>query len=408
MENNSPQPSRSGHRALLLFSMLLLAALSHAEWWGILIPDLASGDFWSQPVSACMAGPPDQSWMAPTFLALIVFALVAAIGYNLSGLLGARVQAWSKDLLYRTAKSAIIVVFIFSGYYLTSASPGGLLYQGLIQLQNALNVAETVRNTLLYEFGFMTAITALMSMIGNLTPYFRPAGIIGISFSVAPAFRPLFDALGVLLSTMAVAVAEWFVHVWMLCFIKTKMLALFLPVGLFLRAFRPTVRAGDVLIAIVIGFYFVYPFMLNLSGVAMLQYLNAEFTDAPIQDIQGGHYLSFEECALHQTGNSRKCFMSLSFKGVWRYLSSFVSSNLTASLGVTALVLVLSGSAVSSFLVTFLIFFIPTIIKASTFYILVVSTLLPLFNLFVTLTVIKEIAQFLGTPVDFSAFEKLF
>jgi hypothetical protein len=37
----------------------------------------------------------------------------------------------------------------------------------------------------------------------------------------------------------------------------------------------------------------------------------------------------------------------------------------------------------------------------------IVSVLMPLFNIFITLTVVKEIASALGTDIDLSALEKI-
>jgi hypothetical protein len=50
-----------------------------------------------------------------------------------------------------------------------------------------------------------------------------------------------------------------YTQIAVLKFIETSMFTLFLPVGIILRAFPPTRGSGAVLVAIAIGFYFVYP-----------------------------------------------------------------------------------------------------------------------------------------------------
>ena len=65
------------------------------------------------------------------------------------------------------------------------------------------------------------------------------------------------------------------------------------------------------------------------------------------------------------------------------------------------------GARPAALVISFMIFYLLAIIKASLFYILVVSIIIPLFILFITLTLIAELAKFLGTQMDFSAFERL-
>ncbi len=50
-----------------------------------------------------------------------------------------------------------------------------------------------------------------------------------------------------------------YAQIAVLKFIETSMFTVFLPIGLILRSFPPTRGAGAVLVAIAIGFYFVYP-----------------------------------------------------------------------------------------------------------------------------------------------------
>lgn len=59
-----------------------------------------------------------------------------------------------------------------------------------------------------------------------------------------------------------------YLQINLLRFIETAGLVLFLPVGIALRAFPPTRGAGAVLIAISIGFYFVYPTVYALLALA--------------------------------------------------------------------------------------------------------------------------------------------
>jgi hypothetical protein len=273
------------------------------------------------------------------------------------------------------------------------------------------------------EFGTMTASTAILSSFLNITPYFRPAGIIGISFSFSPAFRPLFDALGILLSLLSVSVGEWYVHGWLLLFIKSRMLSILLPLGLFLRAWAFP-RAGDALIAIAIGFFFMYPFMLNISAYAIENYLTSEFGNSNsvttpeggkansqlVQSSDGSSFRTFGECVSSSRahGSSAICFFKLGSLGAWDYVRQISSGfNPVGGLLVFGFVQLITGALPNALIVAFVSLYILALLKVSAFYVLVVSIIIPLFILFVVLTTIKEVAGFLGTQMDFSAFEKL-
>ncbi len=407
---------------LALFILLAGLSFADSDLFGVILPDAFIMLFNGPQIGQGTFLPPDQSWLPLSLVALLFSFSLAGLGYVLSGLMGPRLLAWSKQNLYASAKSAIIVILIFAGFTLTncqgsSTSSPNIYCVGFLQLQHAINFAETIRNTMTYEFATMTGITAGLSTLLNITPYFRPAGIIGISFSLSPAFRPLFDALGLMLSLLSVAVGEWFIQIWLLTFIKTRMLSIFVPIGLFLRAFGLQ-RGGDALIAIAIGFFFVYPFMLNVSAIAVQSYIMSEFTgnNTLVGASDGSWYNTFDECIDHTTktssilpGSGTVCFFKLSTLGALDYVKSFTDSigGIGPSLLIAGLVQLLTGALPAALAVSFAAVYLLALIKASLFYILVVSIIIPLFILFITITLIKEIAAFLGTHMDFSAFEKL-
>ena len=199
-------------------------------------------------------------------------------------------------------------------------------------------------------------------------------------------------------------------HIRQLAF-KSRMLALFLPVGLFLRALGLD-KTGDLLIAVAIGFFFVYPFMLNVSAYAMENYLRSEFGagNALVTDGTSG-YDNFLDCAsAHQadiTSGSFSCYWHLQFQAPFEYMQGFFLANSGTSMLLLGVIQLLTGSLPGTLLIGFVIFFTGSMLKAASFYVVVVSVLMPLFNLFITLTVIRELAGFMGTTIDLSAFEKL-
>ena len=415
-KGNTSQRARFGWMALLGVLLLLASSASAADLFGWVLPDAFKGSFWGTGMTAQDFVPADLSWLPVSLAALAIGIVLAVSAQSFSGLLGARVGAWGKNQLKEVGKSALIVIFIFLGFAVTNAPADAFYRVSFLQLNNAVYFVETVRGTLVAEFLTMTTVTAMLSMVGNITPYFRPAGIIGISFSLAPAFRPVFDGLGIILSMMSVSVGEWFVNAWLLAFIKSRMLSLFLPVGLFLRALGLD-KTGDLLIAVAIGFFFVYPFMLSASGFAMERYLQSEFgpgsglVTGTVDGANPTEYASFADCASAHpadlTSGSFSCFWHLQFQAPLEYMEGFMSANAGTSALLLGVVQLLTGSLAGTLLLGFLVFFTGSMLKAASFYVVVVSVLMPLFNLFITLTVIRELAGFMGTTIDLSAFEKL-
>ncbi|MFH0927353.1 MAG: hypothetical protein V1822_02125 [Candidatus Micrarchaeota archaeon] len=405
--------ARAPYAGLAVLVVLVLAGALGANLLGWVVPDMFNiQDFWTPVNNLSSVATADYSWIGMSYLALLVISLAGAIGYMMAGVLGPKVAAWCKSLMVNAVKSLILLTLASALFVGVENLPqNSLPVVGFFQINNAINFAQTVRNTLIFEFGTLTGITAVLSMLGNITPYLRPAGVIGISFSLAPAFRPIFDTLGIMLSSLAVAIGAWFVQLWLLVFFKTRLLAIFMPAGLFLRSFSMH-RAGNVLIAIAIGFYFVFPFVLNINALALENYLSANLggTSSLYEASDGTYFSSYQACVDHTNPGfgSASCFYHLSFEGAWKYLTNAVTGFGAGGLVIFALMTLLTGSFVSSFIFGFLVMFVLSILSTSLFYVIVVSILMPLFNIFITLAVIKEITKYLGTEIDLSAFEKIF
>lgn len=390
---------------LSAFLALVLSGVLFSELWGVVITDIFKGEFWGGPLTKCAYTPPDDTWFNISMIALLLNLVFVGFAYVLSGALGARVQAWSKRGVVDFSMSAIIVVALFMA--------SNMMYdRGISQIDIAQRNAIIIRDTMLAEFGLMTTATAALSLVGNITPYLRPAGIIGISFSLQPAFRPIFDGLGITLSMMTVAISEWFAHEFLLCFVKTRMLAFIMPIGIFLRALGPTVRAGNALIAIAIGLFFVYPFMLNVTTYSIEVFFNGQYEDASGMRMQA-QLGQAPPCwvATATFDNYQPCFFGLVVEKAVRDIGQKFTDNpwgaLSAGGMIFAVVQFFTGSIMASLLIEAAIFFMFAVFKASLFYIVIVSVLMPLFNIFITLTLIREIAAALGTEIDLSALEKI-
>ncbi|PIT84684.1 hypothetical protein COU37_02045 [Candidatus Micrarchaeota archaeon CG10_big_fil_rev_8_21_14_0_10_45_29] len=401
--------------AVLIVPMFLAPPVHAAADEGImgwLVPDLLFKDFWA-PTPGIDAGDvraPDYGWVVLSFIALFIVFLLGGLSEMFAGLFGPRISTWGRGLMNGAGQSAIILAISAAAFVLIENAPSSFMGIGFLQITNAINFAETVRNTIIYEFLSMTTLTAILSTVGNITPYFRPAGVIGISFSLAPAFRPVFDSLGIMLSMLAVSVGTWFAQLWILLFVQQRLMATLMPPGLLMKAFGYA-RLGNVLIAIAIGFYFVYPFVLNLNAIAFENYLEATFAGGGVYaNNLGSEFTDMRSCtdSTAGQGESIKCFFRLIGVESLNFIEKSINNSGVGSLLLLGGLTFLTGSIPSTFIFVFIIVFFLSLLKATLFYTLIVSVIMPLFNIFITLTAIKEITKFLGTEIDLSAFEKIF
>jgi hypothetical protein len=362
---------------------------------------------------------PDYRWIVLSFLSLLVLSLFAAIGYMLGGFFGDRVRAYSKNLFFNVINTAIIILIIttiflfydvgkYSGVYLISYS----------SIDTTIAYAKTVRNILMYKFIEVSAITAVLSFFGNMAPYFRPAGIIGFSFSIAPAFRPIFDIAGILISAISSAAGVWYGQIWFLVFIKTKLFALFMPIGIFLRATKFE-NIGNALIAASIGFYFIYPLILNLCFDMFYNYLSITLgKDYAIVSSDGKSFSKINECISYKIqqqrlGNEIECDIqgySLAYE-LWDPIKRVfldIWNNPLEDIIMIILTMILSGSAIAAPIIVVLIGFLLVVVRVAIEYVVILTMILPVITIFITFLSIDEISKFLGTEIDLSAFDKIF
>lgn len=397
--------------ALALFTIFSVSAIVNADAFGWLLLDVFTPNFWAPTIGTSAMAEANHNWITLSFFGLSFLTLVMSLAYMFGSWFGPKVQAWAKQQLVSIAKSVILLIVCAAAFSIVTAAPDTFAWASRLQIDGAINFAETMRNTVILEFLSVTSVTAILSMIGNITPYLKPAGMIGISFSLAPAFRPIFDSLGIMLSTLSISVGTWFLQLWLLLFIKTRMLELFLPIGLFLRGVGLN-RGGNILIALAIGFFFIYPFMMNITAYSLERYLSSEFGGerAIIESTDGEFFEDYSMCVDHtkQFGSGSYCFFKITTLGTLSYVKEMVEKMPATSLVGLGILQFFTGSLPATIGIAFVLLAFLALIKTTVFYVLIASILVPLFNVFITLTAIKELVKFLGTDIDLSAFEKLF
>ncbi|MCX8175193.1 MAG: hypothetical protein N3E51_03240 [Candidatus Micrarchaeota archaeon] len=442
--------------AFLIFLIMIAGMLNSFDF-----ADIGTMFGSSAPVE-CVGGTPN-SWMPLAWIALILSILIVSVGYIVSGLFGsAKLNEWLRGTLWGVAETAAILSVL-------TLSFAGLEDFGVKNIDTARAYSTLIRNTVVFDFALMVFSNMIISFVAHQKPNIKLAGFkaFATSFQIAPMFRPIFDGLGAIMQLIAAAVAEWFAHEFLLCFIKNTMLPLFLPLGIFLRAFGPQAKAGaNALIGLAISLYFVYPFMMVQFGEMITNYFENELAianpphiwatcvgDKPMccvginpqpedenepfiangkrgydpwpaskpyrlsqeKVLQGDIVISIDG-QLPVVGSGVFCIyntvLSKAVGGVFEKLSGMGAFGGVAgvAIGTVALNKILQKFNIS-WLAAFLLPPILTLllygIYEVIFFLFIVSLVIPIFIIFITITLAKEVAKALGTEIDLSALEKI-
>jgi hypothetical protein len=394
-----------------------------------------------------------QDWFPLSLLAIGMGIAISATGYAASGLLGTpQYMAFAKNTLWGVIEGAVILG-VFSATWV------GLEKFGQKNIDTARTYSSIIKNTAVYDFGMAVTASTLFTFFAKQAPQIRFPGLEGwyFGFQIYPMFRPIFDALGMVTQLMTVAIAEWTAHEFLLCFIKTTMVTLLIPAGIFLRIVG--IRNGaNALIGIALALYFVYPWLMIMIGEALNDYFTREIQvakfepdpnapapetemgclDTPICCIPPGaasptdpneYYimngltekvsqtkvLEGEEILPYNLGNAKVyCVYSTGLGRAYHTLLWALDT-----LGMTSLLAIPAAGAIATIaeyfnvsfmfimLITPFMIFTLQAVYEMVFFLFIVSLILPIFSIFVTITIAKEFAKLLGTEIDLSAIEKI-
>jgi hypothetical protein len=215
------------------------------------------------------------------------------------------------------------------------------------------------------------------------------------------------------------------------------MLTLLIPAGLFLRAYGLK-AAGNALVGIALALYFIYPFMIIQIGQAVTVHMANELksqpsswlscNNAPIccmgigtttpapgeTSIQNGDQPSVSAKSIIK-GNiaiGNFCMFNTMLPSLWGTISSSWSGglglgSLAFGIGTYALLKWLNLSFLSIAMLVPLATFVQMAGYETVYFLFIISAVLPIFVVFITITMAREIAKVLGTEIDLSALEKL-
>jgi len=310
----------------------------------------------------------------------VIIAIVIAL-LNIAGQVfqSPNLIAYSKEELRILLVTVVIIVLMLGAFTGANAmfsfsiiGTNDIVYgSSPTMIDAAINYSKFLVYQISADWGALLVFNTILHTLYSATVYVGLTFKAMFSFNVGPVLKPLVDILGLAIQFLGVALGEWMVHIAMLCFIKKWIFAIILPFGVLLRAIPLTRSAGDTLLALGFALVFVYPIMLIANWEA---YKVTAFVIIPDKTLIQGF---FEDSGIFGVG----------IFGI--------------------LLLATLGSVIMPFLMGYMVSLAFELVKNAVFYIVIISLLLPFFNIFITLTAAREISRALGSDVNFSSFVKL-
>jgi hypothetical protein len=443
-------------------SIALAALLALALLAGRLNPVFLEGVFSPGAVTSCAPLTSGYGldrvleWTALSLVAIMVCVMWAIIGQILGGTFGGqKYNVFIKGMLWGAVETAALLGLFTAMFSI-------LWSYGMERLDTARAYAVLAKNTVQFDFGLMLSANFIAGFITNMNPQFKIPGpaYMTVGFQIAPMFKPFIDILGVTMQLITTAVVMWSAQEFLICFIKTNMLVILLPAGFFLRGFGLK-AGGNALLAIALVLFFIYPHMIIMLGESVSGQLQDEITasmgdsqkprhawehtclDKPIcclanseagsnepyilngdsgqmlsvAKIIGGNFHMQIEDTGSGSGLGNFCmyntFLSNAYRGF--FIDSImkkanlwtVAGGAGALIGTAALLKYMNISWMATLFMVPLGAFTLYAIMEMVFFVFIMSLIVPLFIVFITLTLAKEIAKVLGTEIDLSSLEKL-
>ncbi|VVC00653.1 Uncharacterised protein [uncultured archaeon] len=397
-------------------------------------------------------------WIGFSFIGLFLGTAIVSLGYIFSGAFSsAQYNEFLKGKLWEIIETAALLS-IFSLSFI------GLSGYGEKNIKNAQAYSTLIQNTIVFDFGVMLAASMATGFIVNINPQFKVPGaaFISLGFQITPMFKPIIDALNLTMQLITTAVGMWSAQGLLLCFAKTQMLALLLPIGFFLRALGVK-GGGNALIGISLAVYFAYPYLIIIMGEVVTSHmanmiagsqtphLLSTCSDKPICCLQsagtipgpGDDYLpngkrwndpdpaiasqyriktdavlsgGFAMSLGSASTGANACMYNNMLARAYKATFGDIVNNLTTwgvvgTMGAAGALAFLFNYMNISWLTVFLMvplsFFVIHSVEEMLYFVFIVTILMPLFILFITLTLAREISKALGTEIDLSSLEKL-
>ena len=204
----------------------------------------------------------------PVILVAFLFFIVALIMYMLGNFLQSpQVLALAKEEGYMVIFTIALAVFTYAAIAASDMFSLILpIYSAPTMIDVAIKFSFSIGNVLAKDLSVLIFFNGILGFFATSTMYF---GSFENSMVIAPglALKPLTDVITLMIQLVSVSMAEWLFHIVTLCFIKKWIPVVFIPLGLFLRAIPYTRDGGNAILALSISLAIIYPALFFVQGV---------------------------------------------------------------------------------------------------------------------------------------------
>ncbi|MGB9719114.1 MAG: hypothetical protein ACPL06_00785 [Candidatus Anstonellales archaeon] len=316
-----------------------------------------------------------------SYLALVVVIFFYTAAYLTGKLFNYPITDALLRIKIDEVATTVFIILAVTFLYSFVNSSGGYYY-----LNEAIKYNDKILGHVLRNIGIFTIFSTIIYLLYSLTifiPIIPGMPLIKFTLSIGSAVKPIVDMIFQTSNILAVVVIEWTTMKAILCMIKTWWLSFVLPLGVLLRSLSITKDAGNTLIALGIGMYFLYPVLLTI---------NYDIYEMQIGKAAVGGITNFD----------------LFFGQVKNF---FFGETGTKVLGVVIigglLLLYTRGAFAVVLVILWLVWLLQNTLLDTIFLIFIISMFLPALNVFITLTFIMELGKLLGTDINVSALTKI-
>ena len=225
-------------------------------------------------------------WQDVCALGILISFLTISLLYMASQVFGNQgLAAWCKKEIFQVIVTALIFggIFGFISFTCSFFKPSFFITLGPTDpndmFQYGVAYLEWLRDTS-YTIYVVTAVFNSYLVTATSTFVYQSPGGLGVNLRPLGGLSSLSGILSFSMSTILTGgVLTTIVQLRMLRVIELMMFNMILPIGLLARCFEPFRRFGGSMIAIAIGLFIFYPFLLMLNGGLVK---NSLITDADI------------------------------------------------------------------------------------------------------------------------------
>ncbi|MEM4331471.1 MAG: hypothetical protein QXI89_01770 [Candidatus Anstonellales archaeon] len=331
------------------------------------------------------------------WISMIITLLIGLIRYLFSSTFSAQQKTFSGiaeaiqiDNIILTILLFITVFAFYSSLSLNTST--GVRY---IYSESAHNYSVFMIREGLFVMTTMALLTESINLLSYIqfpilhTTEAQRLNPFHMEIAVGQVLRPLSDSMSILITFINSAVFAWSGIFMLLCFVEAYGLTYLLIIGIFLRNFPFTKNAGDTLIALSVGLFFILPFMLHVNSV--------------IYKILVGDFSGFnwpEQSIISFISILYSFFVAFFVAGLAGNVFQGIFSSFAGFLPFTKIFIFISVAFLA-------ILFFVKLLQLFSIYVLIFSIFFNVINVLIIVGFTRELSKILGTPLDISSLLRL-